>query len=634
MGGDRTQILDVQQQADGKYLVVTHDGTQVRAYAMDDVRPSVLKSDKVSTIGKRQAIGIGTEVPAEATYWMGEHGINSSLGASFTNGGAGAALGSQAGPLPRVSRAEQIAAAEEQRKAQEALQAAQQPVPESESVPELGQEPEWEYGDDGPVVERLGLYPGEAQRLRALGFDDNEILAMTPAKRKEVLARDGDWFNGIVQPSAADIEAERAATGAGPVTGGYRVAAGAPGPTDRIGWTMRLRNDQGVSEVGLVVDEAEAGSGSMYRVRTRNGREYWVSSANAQFVTPATEASRAAAAAPAPVPVGPVEESQSVLTPGKQFWAGPKKVSGQQTPLQLGIFPILSDTLAPSYTDEAGNLIARNQFQQAGAETYRLGQAWQGPLAGEKGAPPQFRAGDIVLINGEDGPTRAQILGLGEYDDPVFGKRQGYRVNDGRVGQPGGFVVPADEIRGLAWQNLAGKAVSPAPLQMSLLEQAKARRIYESGYGAEWGGAPDEEDLPVAGPVVAQQYTGDGCVVPPGRAALRRAAVGCRPGHRALADGGTAPTVRDADRDGRRPGTRVQRVDGSGQLPAHRTQPGRVAAGFRNGAGRSPAPWRQPRHAGEHSLRAGLSQAVGIGSMALGLPARRAADAPGFALLV
>ena len=46
---ERTQILDVIPQENGQYVVITHDGTQVRAYVMDDVRPELLNADKVTT---------------------------------------------------------------------------------------------------------------------------------------------------------------------------------------------------------------------------------------------------------------------------------------------------------------------------------------------------------------------------------------------------------------------------------------------------------------------------------------------------------------------------------------------------------------------------------------------------------
>ena len=75
----------------------------------------------------------------------------------------------------------------------------------------------------------------------------------------------------------------------------------------------------------------------------------------------------------------------------------------QKTALQLGRMDDLMDMLSPAYADASGMLHARNQYQQAGAETYRLGQSWRGPLAGEKGAAPEFRAGDIVLLDGREG---------------------------------------------------------------------------------------------------------------------------------------------------------------------------------------------------------------------------------------
>ena len=132
--------------------------------------------------------------------------------------------------------------------------------------------------------------------------------------------------------------------------------------------------------------------------------------------------------------------------------------------------------LSPAYVDKAGKLQARNQYQQLGAETYRLGQTWQGPLA-QDGAAPQFRAGDIVALNWQEGLGRAQILGVGEYDDPIYGTRQGYRLHNNRV-------VPPESIRGLAWQNPVGALLNPAPLDMTAAEMLQARKVYESGLAA------------------------------------------------------------------------------------------------------------------------------------------------------
>ena len=277
---ERTQILDVVQQPNGQYVVVTHDGMFVRAYVMDDVRPELLKTDKVTTLKKGQALGIGAESPFERSAWMGEHGIMDSIGASFSNASPGSPRGAQEGYLPKTSRASQA----------QSLEGPQRLAEEDEEELTPIQRLQGTTGEQEPPPVDRSLTPGQRLRLKNLGYSDDQMIAMTPERRSEVLSEGIDaadaggaygagWLGG--QPTVEDV----AATGAGP-TGGYRVPA--EPNTDRFGWTMRLRNDQGMSEVGLVVDQAERGGGTWYRVRTRNGSEHWVSSTNAQFVTPAT----------------------------------------------------------------------------------------------------------------------------------------------------------------------------------------------------------------------------------------------------------------------------------------------------------------------------------------------------------
>ena len=306
--------------------------------------------------------------------------------------------------------------------------------------------------------------PGQSLRLQRLGFNDEQIATMTPAERNTALAQgeSAGWLDDSSAPAVAQVQSAP-----------FRAAANYTPATDRIGWTMRLRNGDGLSEVALIVDEAEREGGTWFKVRTGNGGEHWVSSANTEFVTPANDATRAAAMAPAPVAAQP--EQRGPFTPGEMPGSMPPlQWQGQVTALQLGPGHSVTDALPAAYADEMGNLQTRNQYQQLGAETYRLGNTWRGPQAQEKGAAPQFRAGDIVVLDSQEGLGRAQVIGVGEYNDPIYGVTQGYRLHDGRV-------VSLGSIRGLAWQNPAGQVVTPAPLQMTLIEQAQARKAYESG---------------------------------------------------------------------------------------------------------------------------------------------------------
>ena len=306
--------------------------------------------------------------------------------------------------------------------------------------------------------------PGQSLRLQRLGFNDEQIATMTPAERNTALAQgeSAGWLDDSSAPAVAQVQPAP-----------FRAAANYTPATDRIGWTMRLSNGDGLSEVALIVGEAEREGSTWFKVRTGNGGEHWVSSANTEFVTPANDATRAAAMAPAPVAAQP--EQRGPFTPGEMPGSMPPlQWQGQVTALQLGPGHSVTDALPAAYADEMGNLQTRNQYQQLGAETYRLGNTWRGPQAQEKGTAPQFRAGDIVVLDSQEGLGRAQVIGVGEYNDPIYGVTQGYRLHDGRVVSPG-------SIRGLAWQNPAGQVVTPAPLQMTLIEQAQARKAYESG---------------------------------------------------------------------------------------------------------------------------------------------------------
>lgn len=173
---ERTQI-DVVQQPNGQYVVVTHDGMFVRAYVMDDVRPELLKTDKVTTLKKGQALGIGVESPFERTAWMGEHGIMNSIGAELLamlrRGRRGAR---QEGYLPKTSRA--------RRRALRVLLG--KPVEDEEELTPI-QRLQGTTGEQEPPAADRSLTPGQRLRLKNLGYSDDQMIVMTPERRAEVL---------------------------------------------------------------------------------------------------------------------------------------------------------------------------------------------------------------------------------------------------------------------------------------------------------------------------------------------------------------------------------------------------------------------------------------------------------------
>ena len=108
------------------------------------------------------------------------------------------------------------------------------------------------------------------------------------------------------------------------------------------------------------------------------------------------------------------------------------------------------------------------------------------------------------------------------------------------------------------------------------------------------------------GPAAARQHPRDGRLVPARRAPLRGAAVGRGPGHRPFAHGRPAPPVRDADRRARRPGTGLHACRWA--WPASRTPRStqeELLSACEGALAEAQPPRRQPRHAGQHPLRAG-----------------------------